>query len=64
MKETKEDHRSYRRNFCSCEKKAWKKFISGFLFATANVASITAMIFCHIILHPTVLIIYMIFIYS
>ena len=22
----KEDHRSYRRNFCSCEKKAWKKF--------------------------------------
>ena len=21
----KEDHRSYRRNFCSCEKKAWKK---------------------------------------
>ena len=21
---TKEDHRSYRRNFCSCEKKAWK----------------------------------------
>ena len=23
--DTKEDHRSYRRNFCSCEKKAWKK---------------------------------------
>ena len=22
----KEDHRSYLRNFCSCEKKAWKKF--------------------------------------
>ena len=22
----KEDHRSYRCNFCSCEKKAWKKF--------------------------------------
>ena len=22
----KEDHRSYKRNFCSCEKKAWKKF--------------------------------------
>ena len=21
----KEDHRSYGRNFCSCEKKAWKK---------------------------------------
>ena len=21
----KEDHRSYRRNFCSCQKKAWKK---------------------------------------
>ena len=21
----KEDHRSYRRNFCSCEKKAYKK---------------------------------------
>ena len=22
----KEDHRSYIRNLCSCEKKAWKKF--------------------------------------
>ena len=22
----KDDHHSYRRNFCSCEKKAWKKF--------------------------------------
>ena len=21
---SKEDHRSYRRNFCSCEKKVWK----------------------------------------
>ena len=21
----KQDHRSYKRNFCSCEKKAWKK---------------------------------------
>ena len=29
----KEDHRSYRRNFCSCEKKDWKKknqFCTGF----------------------------------
>ena len=33
----KEDHRSYRRNF-----------FSGFLFATAKVASITAMIFFHV----------------
>ena len=72
----KEDHRSYRCNFCSWEKKAWKKtgctgiaevcsmverctgvaavklefctslnFFAGFLFATAKVASITAMIF-------------------
>ena len=81
------DHRSYRRNFCSCEKKALKnsglygtrtldlcytgaahrcitvcvsqrsrvrilympEFFSGFLFATAKVASITAMIFFHVI---------------
>ena len=28
----KEDHHSYRRNFCSCKKKAWKKnFSSNFL---------------------------------
>ena len=32
------------------------KFISGLLFATAKVASITAMILFHIILHPAVLI--------
>ena len=31
-------------------------FFSGFLFATAKVASITAVIFFHIALHPTVLI--------
>ena len=24
--EMKDDHRSYIRNFCSCKKKAWKKF--------------------------------------
>ena len=40
----------------------WKKiitslnFFSGFLFATAKFASITAMIFFHLILHPAVLI--------
>ena len=67
----------YRRNFCSCEKEAWKNsglygrdsnpwplryraeikssnlpqawIFSGFLFATAKVASISAMIFLHII---------------
>ena len=81
------DHRSYRRNFCSCEKKALKnsglygtrtldlcytgavhrcitvcvsqrsrvrilympEFFSGFLLATAKVASITAMINFHVI---------------
>ena len=32
------------------------EFFSGFLFATAKIASITAMIFFHIILHPAVLI--------
>ena len=31
-------------------------YSSGFLFTTAKVASITAMIFFHIILHPAVLI--------
>ena len=43
----KGDHRSYIRNFCSCEKNA---FFSGFLFATANVAYITAMIILHLII--------------
>ena len=33
---------------------AWS--FSGFLFTTATVASITAMIFFHIILHPAVLV--------
>ena len=28
----KEDHRSYKRNFCSCEKKAWKKIQACNLF--------------------------------
>ena len=32
------------------------RIFSGFLFATAKVASITAMIFFHIVLHPAVLI--------
>ena len=53
----KEGHRSYRRNFCSCEKEAWN-----FLFAIAKVASITAMIFFHIIFTPQFT--NMIFIYS
>ena len=44
----KEDHRSYIRNFCSCKKKAF------FLFATAKVAYITAMIFLQIILYSAV----------
>ena len=38
----------------------WKKikdfFFQGFFFATAKVASVTAMIFFHIIIHPAVLI--------
>ena len=32
------------------------EFFSGFLFATAKFASITVMIFFHLILHPAVLI--------
>ena len=47
----KDDHLSYIRNFCSCEKKERKKkgpeFFSGFLFATAKVAYKTAMIILH-----------------
>ena len=47
----KDDHLSYIRNFCSCEKKERKKkgpeFSSGFLFATAKVAYKTAMIILH-----------------
>ena len=39
----KEDHRTSRRKFCSCLN------FSGFLFATAKVASVTATIFSHII---------------
>ena len=31
-----------------------RNFFSGFLFATAKVASITTMIYFHITLHPTV----------
>ena len=61
----KEDHRNYRRNFLVT---GWYRraqgfefctslnFFSGFLFATAKIASITGMIFFHIILHPAVLI--------
>ena len=47
----KEDHRSYVRSLCSCEKKAWKKNLGlyGILFATASVTYITAMIFLQII---------------
>ena len=51
----KVDHHSYRRNFCSCKKKAWKNFE---LVWDSKVASVTAMISAiinmHIILHPTV----------
>ena len=46
----KDDHRSYIRNLCSCE----NDFFSGFLFATAKVAYITAMIILHLILHSAV----------
>ena len=50
-----DDHCSYIRNFCRCEKKAWQKFVINpwehddevFLFATAKVAYITAMILIH-----------------
>ena len=48
----KEDHRSYRRNSFAVAKKKPEKF----LFATAKIAPITAIIFFHIILHPAVLI--------
>ena len=51
----KVDHHSYRCNFCSCEKKAWKNFR---LVRDSKVGSITAMItsiiYFHIILHPAV----------
>ena len=51
----KEDHCSYIHKFCSCEKKAWKtkkpESFSGFLFPTAKVAYITAMIFLHVVLN-------------
>ena len=51
----KEDHRSYIRNFCTCEKRAYglykPDFFSSSLFATAKIAYVTAMIFLHIILH-------------
>ena len=59
----KNDHRNYRRNFLITgivEVKVWNPvqawIFSGFLFETLKVASITAMIFFHIILHPAVLI--------
>ena len=51
----KEDHRSYIRNFCTCEKRACGPYkpdlFSSSLFATAKIAYFTAMIFLHIILH-------------
>ena len=51
----KEDHRSYKRRFESrTSLPGW--IFSGFLFATAKVPLVTAMIFFHIILHPEVLI--------
>ena len=48
----KEDRRSYRRNSFAVAKRKPEKF----LFKTAKVVSITAMIFFHIILHHAVLI--------
>ena len=48
----KEDQGSYKRNSFADAKRKPEKF----LFATAKVASITAMIFFHVILHPVVLI--------
>ena len=48
----KEDHRSYGRNSFTVAKRKPEKF----LFATTKVASITALIFFHTILHPEVLI--------
>ena len=49
----KVDHHSYRRNVCSYEKKAWKKFRLVWVSKVAPMtAIITAIIFCHIILHP------------
>ena len=42
--------------------RAW--IFPGFLFATAKVASITVLIFFHIILHPTVLIIWFSYIHN
>ena len=54
----KDDHRSFIRNFCSCKKKAGRKFraffFSFFLFATAKVAYITEMIILHLILRSVV----------
>ena len=56
-------HRSYRSNFFAVAKRKWSTvgipykqdfFFSGFLFATAKVASKTAMIYFHTILHPAV----------
>ena len=48
----KEGHRSYGRNSFTVAKRKPEKF----LFATTKVASITALIFFHTILHPEVLI--------
>ena len=45
----KEYHRSYKRNFCSCEKKAWKKS-AGKACTGLEPSFIIAMIFFHIIL--------------
>ena len=48
----KEDHRSYGRNSFAVSKRKYEKF----LFATAKVTSITALIFFHTILQPELLI--------
>ena len=65
----KEDHRSYKGNFCSCQKKVWKiqacngltskpECFPAFFSQLQKLPLITSMIFFHIILHV------MIFIYS
>ena len=63
----KEDHNSYKHNFCSCKKKAWKKFRlvwdSGFFLQLEKLCSITAMIILHLNLHSTVHIHYIWFSY-
>ena len=53
----KDHHRSWTQLLTVAKRKPenfFQIFFSGFLFATAKVASITAMIIFHLILHPAV----------